>query len=66
MVADSASPSRDRVNEHGGSGSVRRRLLTGDRPTGELHLGHYVGSIENRVQLQDHTSATSSSPTFTS
>jgi len=33
--------------------AARKRLLTGDRPTGELHLGHYVGSIENRVRLQD-------------
>lgn len=31
----------------------RKRLLTGDRPTGRLHLGHYVGSIKNRVELQD-------------
>lgn len=31
----------------------RKRLLTGDRPTGRLHLGHYVGSLANRVQLQD-------------
>lgn len=30
-----------------------RRVLTGDRPTGRLHLGHYVGSIANRVKLQD-------------
>lgn len=29
------------------------RILTGDRPTGPLHLGHYVGSIKNRVDLQD-------------
>ncbi len=28
------------------------RMLTGDRPTGKLHLGHYVGSIANRVKLQ--------------
>jgi tryptophanyl-tRNA synthetase len=28
------------------------RLLTGDRPTGRLHLGHYVGSLQNRVKLQ--------------
>ncbi|MDR3647293.1 MAG: tryptophan--tRNA ligase [Candidatus Babeliales bacterium] len=28
-------------------------ILTGDRPTGPLHLGHYVGSLENRIQLQD-------------
>ena len=33
----------------------KRRVLTGDRPTGRLHLGHYVGSLANRVQLQaDH------------
>jgi tryptophanyl-tRNA synthetase len=31
----------------------RKRLLTGDRPTGKLHLGHLVGSINNRVRLQD-------------
>jgi tryptophanyl-tRNA synthetase len=31
----------------------RRRILTGDRPTGRLHLGHWVGSIANRVRLQD-------------
>src|SRR5512135_1680409 len=29
------------------------RILTGDRPTGPLHLGHYVGTLANRVQLQD-------------
>lgn len=29
------------------------RILTGDTPTGSLHLGHYVGSIENRLRLQD-------------
>ena len=31
----------------------RRRLLTGDRPTGPLHLGHFVGTLQNRVRLQD-------------
>ena len=31
----------------------KKRLLTGDRPTGRMHLGHYVGSIRNRVRLQD-------------
>lgn len=30
----------------------RKRILTGDRPTGRLHLGHYAGSLANRVQLQ--------------
>ncbi len=29
------------------------RILTGDRPTGPLHLGHYVGTLANRVRLQD-------------
>jgi len=31
----------------------RKRILTGDRPTGKLHIGHYFGSLENRVRLQD-------------
>lgn len=31
----------------------RKRILTGDRPTGKLHIGHYVGSLRNRVRLQD-------------
>jgi tryptophanyl-tRNA synthetase len=30
-----------------------KRMLTGDRPTGALHLGHYVGSLKMRVDLQD-------------
>ena len=30
----------------------KKRILTGDRPTGRLHLGHYVGSLRNRVRLQ--------------
>src|SRR5262245_39691353 len=33
--------------------SSRPRILTGDRPTGRLHLGHYVGTLANRVKLQD-------------
>lgn len=32
--------------------SEKKRILTGDRPTGLLHLGHYVGSVRNRVALQ--------------
>src|SRR3989344_6601155 len=32
---------------------MKKRILTGDRPTGRLHLGHYVGSLKNRVSLQD-------------
>ncbi|MER7110868.1 tryptophan--tRNA ligase [Streptomyces sp. NPDC000229] len=31
----------------------RFRVLTGDRPTGRLHLGHYFGTLHNRVRLQD-------------
>lgn len=33
--------------------SQRKIILTGDRPTGKLHLGHYVGSLANRVKLQE-------------
>jgi len=33
--------------------STRPRILTGDTPTGQLHLGHWVGSLENRVRLID-------------
>ncbi|HZL36801.1 MAG TPA: tryptophan--tRNA ligase [Tepidisphaeraceae bacterium] len=32
---------------------TKPRILTGDTPTGKLHLGHYVGSVENRLALQD-------------
>lgn len=32
---------------------TRKRILTGDRPTGKLHLGHYIGTLANRVKLQD-------------
>ena len=28
-------------------------ILTGDRPTGRLHIGHYVGSLKRRVELQN-------------
>ncbi len=34
--------------------SPKPRVLTGDTPTGRLHLGHYVGSIENRLAMQHH------------
>lgn len=33
--------------------SAKPRILTGDTPTGKLHIGHYVGSIENRLAMQD-------------
>lgn len=32
---------------------MKKIILTGDRPTGNLHLGHYVGSLKNRVKLQE-------------
>jgi tryptophanyl-tRNA synthetase len=32
---------------------TRKRILTGDRTTGKLHLGHWVGSLKNRVRLQE-------------
>lgn len=33
--------------------SDKKIILTGDRPTGKLHLGHYIGSLKNRVELQN-------------
>ncbi|MCH5463043.1 tryptophan--tRNA ligase [Lactobacillus sp. LC28-10] len=33
--------------------SDKKIILTGDRPTGKLHIGHYVGSLQNRVKLQN-------------
>jgi tryptophanyl-tRNA synthetase len=44
-AADPAAAGADR--------SSRPRILTGDTPTGRLHLGHWVGSLANRVALQD-------------
>lgn len=32
---------------------MKQKILTGDRPTGPMHIGHYVGSLENRIRLQD-------------
>lgn len=32
---------------------MKQIILTGDRPTGKLHIGHYVGSLRQRVQVQD-------------
>ena len=36
-----------------GDGDGRQRILTGVRPTGALHLGHYAGALENWLRLQD-------------
>lgn len=41
------------VSGTGGEAGGKPRLLTGDTPTGKLHLGHWVGSIENRLAFQD-------------
>ena len=32
---------------------MKQVILTGDRPTGRLHVGHYVGSLKRRVDLQN-------------
>ena len=37
--------------------ATKPRILTGDTPTGQLHLGHYVGSVKRRVELQDQYEA---------
>ena len=31
----------------------KKRSLTGDRPTGRMHIGHYFGSLQNRVKIQE-------------
>ena len=33
--------------------SDKKRMVTGDRPTGKLHIGHYFGSLQNRVKMQE-------------
>ena len=33
--------------------TMKKVILTGDRPTGRLHVGHYVGSLKERVRLQN-------------
>jgi tryptophanyl-tRNA synthetase len=43
----------DHLKRVGTVNASKKRLLTGDRPTGKLHLGHWIGSIQNRVRLQD-------------
>lgn len=43
---------RKPINHFCGNLVEKKRILTGDRPTGRLHLGHYVGSLVNRVKLQ--------------
>ena len=50
MSTTVAAPARSRKPLQVGT---RPRILTGDRPTGPLHVGHYVGSVKNRIDLQD-------------
>ena len=39
--------------DEGADNMKKKIILTGDRPTGRLHLGHYVGSLKRRVELQN-------------
>ena len=41
-----------RLNTDRIGGSEHHMILTGDRPTGPLHLGHHVGSLRRRVEFQ--------------
>jgi len=34
--------------------NMKKTILTGDRPTGQLHIGHYVGSLKSRLEFQNH------------
>src|SRR5437868_14133300 len=45
--------SSDDETENKTQKKTRKRILTGDRPTGPLHVGNYVGTLANRVKLQD-------------
>ena len=46
-MSNSSSMGNDKKNNN------PKIILTGDRPTGRLHLGHYVGSLKRRVELQN-------------
>ena len=48
MTSTLLAPSTRPASTH----ATGRRILTGDRPTGRLHLGHYFGTLANRVRLQ--------------
>ncbi|MGY5763687.1 tryptophan--tRNA ligase [Brachybacterium sp. DNPG3] len=50
---DTAQTRSDALWAKIGSDPSGLRMLTGDRPTGALHIGHYFGSLRNRVRLQD-------------
>jgi len=48
MTAETKAPTMSSASKR-----TRKRILTGDRPTGPLHVGNYVGTLANRVRLQD-------------
>lgn len=49
-----SSPGEGAIKRFGSNKYMnKKRILTGDRPTGKLHLGHYVGTLKNRIKLQD-------------
>ena len=43
----------------------KTRILSGVQPSGKLHLGNYFGAIKQHIELQDTTSASTSSPIIT-
>ena len=49
--------SKDIISHKARNSLSQRIVLTGDRPTGPLHLGHLVGSLRNRVLLQNEQDA---------
>jgi len=49
-MTDAAATSKNPRNDRNAS---KPRMLTGDTPTGKLHLGHYVGSVRRRIELQE-------------
>jgi tryptophanyl-tRNA synthetase len=51
-------PSRAHVDEHPRQPDAADVVLTGDRPTGSLHLGHYAGSLRSRLALQGRCTQT--------
>jgi tryptophanyl-tRNA synthetase len=48
MTAETTAPTMSSAPK-----KTRKRILTGDRPTGPLHVGNYIGTLANRVRLQD-------------
>lgn len=53
MPTTRTAPTESTLEQRLGTEPHRFRVLTGDRPTGALHLGHYFGTLANRVRLQD-------------